>query len=305
MLKRVILQILLVSLLAVAAWGGSLPNIAVLALTGDKTVSSEQLQFITGKFSAYLVESETFTVLDRSRMDDILKEQGFQQSGACNNSECRVQVGQLLGVDNLVAGSLVRFGNEYAFRIEYLDVSSGRIIKTIEFEKTGELQDVYKEACRFGADQLSRWVRGEKPTESTAIPTTPQVPAPVVVPVTAAPLTSVVPLKVVDAQAKPEPRSNITMPPAVPSKGLSLKRKIALGLLGPVVIGGVGGLILNNKVSQYVREYQSAESSRYNIGLENSYDNWERAKANRNLAFGISGLSVLAAAILWFIPEGK
>lgn len=305
MLKRVILQILLVSLLAAAVWARPLPNIAVLAFTGDKTVSSEQLQFITGKFSAYLVESETFTVLDRSRMDDILKEQGFQQSGACNNSECRVQVGQLLGVDNLVAGSLVRFGNEYAFRIEYLDVSSGRIIKTIEFEKTGELQDVYKEACRFGADQLSRWVRGEKPKESTAISTIPPTPAPILAPVPAAPLTSVVPLKIVDAQATPQPRSTITMAPAVPSTHLSLKRKIALGLLGPVVIGGVGGLLLNNKVSQYVREYQSAESSRYNIGLENSYDNWERAKTNRDIAFGISGLSVVAAAILWFLPEGK
>jgi Curli production assembly/transport component CsgG len=305
MLKGFLLQMLLVSLMTAVAWARPLPNIAVLSFTGDKTVSSEQLQFITGKFSAYLVESETFTVLDRSRMDDILKEQGFQQSGACNNSECRVQVGQLLGVDNLVAGSLVRFGNEYAFRIEYLDVSSGRIIKTIEFEKTGELQDVYKEACRFGADQLSRWVRGEKPTESIAIPTTPPTPAPVVAPVPAAPLTSVLPLKVLDAQAKPEPRSNITMTPTAPATGLSLKRKIALGLLGPVLIGGIGGLILNNKVSQYVREYQSAESSRYNIGLENSYDNWEHAKANRDIAFGISGISVLAAAILWFLPEGK
>jgi len=143
------------------AQANSLPNIAVLNFSGDETVTQQQLGFITGEFAAKLIQSKAFTVLDRSRMDVILKEQGFQQTGACNSSECKLQMGQLLGVDNFVAGSMVRFGPHYAFRIEYVNVATGQVIKTISFEKNGELYEVYQEACQQGADALVRYIRGD------------------------------------------------------------------------------------------------------------------------------------------------
>lgn len=111
------------------------PQLAVIDFTGDANSTAEQLDFITGELASELVKTNAFVVLERGRMDAILQEQGFQQSGACNSSDCRVQVGQMLGVDKLVAGSLVRFGPQYAFRIEYLDVATGRILQTISLEK--------------------------------------------------------------------------------------------------------------------------------------------------------------------------
>ena len=74
------------------------PSIAVLTFKGDNIVTPEQLAFITTKFASELISSGAFTVLDRNRMDAILAEQGFQQSGTCNSTDCNVQVGQLLGV---------------------------------------------------------------------------------------------------------------------------------------------------------------------------------------------------------------
>ena len=63
---------------------------------GDKSVTAEQLNFITGKFAGELMNTQVFHMLDRGQMDYILKEQGFQQTGTCNSSECQVQMGQLL-----------------------------------------------------------------------------------------------------------------------------------------------------------------------------------------------------------------
>ena len=115
----------------------SLPRIAVIDFTGDKSVETEQLAFISGKMASELNDTKAFVVLDRSRMAYILKEHGFQQSATCNSSDCRVQVGQLLGVDMLVAGNLVKFGPTYMLRLDYLDVTSGQIVKSVDLQKKG------------------------------------------------------------------------------------------------------------------------------------------------------------------------
>jgi TolB-like protein len=151
------------------------PNIAVLNFSGDATVTPEQLAFITGEFASELTRSEAFTVLERSRMKDILQEQNFQQSEICNSSECKLQMGQMLGVDNLVVGSMVRFGPNYAFRVEYLDVATGVILKTVSFEKTGELHQVYRTACQEGASALGRFANGLPDSVTTPSSTTPVV----------------------------------------------------------------------------------------------------------------------------------
>ena len=38
-------------------------------------------------------------VIEREMMEEIIKEQGFQQSG-CSTDECMVEVGKLIGVEN-------------------------------------------------------------------------------------------------------------------------------------------------------------------------------------------------------------
>ena len=168
---RIWVLLLLFSALGIcAAEKPKIPNVAVMDFTGDTTVSVDQLKFMAGKFTSELIHSGAFTVLDRGKMDFILKEQGFQQSGACSSSECKVQMGQLLGVDFLVSGNLVRFGHEYAFRVEYINVGSGQIERTVELSEKGELEDVYKELCTEGALQLAQGAGGTPVVPADAIP---------------------------------------------------------------------------------------------------------------------------------------
>ena len=138
-----------------SAWAGDKPNVAVLPFTGDKSVSPEQLSFITGKFASELAETKSFQILDRTRMDFILQEQGFQQSGACDGAECRMQMGQMLGVDHVVAGTLVRFDATYAFRADYVDVATGRVEHSVEQARKGDLSEAYGPLCQKAAQDLS------------------------------------------------------------------------------------------------------------------------------------------------------
>jgi len=269
--------LLLVSLLATTALAGVKSNVAVLAFTGDKTVTSEQLGFMTGKFTSELVATNAFLVLERSKMEFILQEQGFQQSGACNSSECKVQVGQLLGVDCLVSGNLVNFGGEYALHVEFIDVGTGQIVKTVDIAQKGTLQSVYMDISREAAGRLAAAVQG---TTYIAAPSQHQVPADAI--------------------------------PSGTKAGLSLKRKLAIGLWGTALAGSGVGIGENFKGEASLKDYKSfkdewktAPSENLAVKYTDSYRDVNNAKLGRNIGYGVSLSSLVLGTILWFLPEGK
>ena len=267
------------------------PTIAVLPFVGDATVTPEQLNFITGKFVSELISINAFTVLDRGKMDFILKEQGFQQSGACNSSGCKVQVGQLLGVDNLVSGNMVKFGPEYAFRIEYIDVGSGQIVKTVELTKEGDLYKVYKVVCSEGAQKLAEAIFGPKVI----------APAPPVV--ATAPTVDLAP------SPEPKPQAAAQVPadaiPSSPSKPMSTKRKWAMALWGTSLLGGGGGYYFNTVRVKRVDEYGNALTARNYADTKAAFDNAQSASTRRNISYGVSIGTLVAGTVLWFLPEGN
>jgi len=50
---------------------------------------------VSDRLRSELVNSGVFRVMEREEMENILKEQGFQQSGGCDEASCLVQVGRL------------------------------------------------------------------------------------------------------------------------------------------------------------------------------------------------------------------
>jgi curli biogenesis system outer membrane secretion channel CsgG len=58
-----------------------------------------------------LVESEKFIVIERSELDEILKEQGLGQTGLVT-PQSAAKVGQLLGVQRIITGSITEFGSK-------------------------------------------------------------------------------------------------------------------------------------------------------------------------------------------------
>ncbi len=100
-------------------------NIAVLELNGNG-IDETDLIGLSNRLRTELFKTGEFTVIERSQMDLILQEQGFQQSG-CTSSECAVDIGQMLNVQKMVAGSIDKVGNVYVADVRLIDVQSGEI----------------------------------------------------------------------------------------------------------------------------------------------------------------------------------
>lgn len=111
-------------------------RIAVLDLRGDG-VSDSEARTLTDRLRSRLVNTGAFIVLEREQMDEILGEQGFQQSG-CVSDECLVEIGRMVGVQEMVGGSIGKIGSTYTLDLRIIDVQSGRIMKTVSEDYRGD-----------------------------------------------------------------------------------------------------------------------------------------------------------------------
>ncbi len=146
-------------------------TIAVLDL--DPTgIAPTDAQFLTDRLRTELFETGAFQVVERDKMNAILTEQGFQQTG-CTTVECAVEIGQLLNVKNIVAGSIGKIEELYSISLRMIDVQTGAIIKTATQDYRGKLSEVLTEiipeiAATLAKEQKTA-VKGKRPVvkEST------------------------------------------------------------------------------------------------------------------------------------------
>ncbi len=133
-------------LLAVFLHSQPKTTIAVLDLEAQG-MSTSEAAVLTGRLRSILINVGQYTVVDRANMEEILTEQGFQQTG-CTSDECVAEVGKLLGVQNMVSGSLGRFGKTYAIQLQILNVETGAIERSSTYDFEGEIEILLKEGIQ-------------------------------------------------------------------------------------------------------------------------------------------------------------
>jgi len=123
-------------------------TIAVLDFEA-RNLSSDEVATLTDRFRDELSISGRYIVVERSKMEEVLKEQGFQQS-MCATNECVVELGQMIGVEQMIAGSISLLGGIYSVSARVIDIQSGRIIKVSAYDHQGSLGDL----LRFGMGDI-------------------------------------------------------------------------------------------------------------------------------------------------------
>ncbi len=152
---RFVWAIFLLAAISQAADNGSSSHLAVLDLGADAGVDSAQIRTISDRLESELISTGSFKILERRRIQEILTEQGFQQTGACDASNCQVQMGQLLGVDQLVTGSVGRVGDVFTLNTKLISVSTGEIIRSEVVDVRGNISDLLTQGCRSAARGLA------------------------------------------------------------------------------------------------------------------------------------------------------
>jgi TolB-like protein len=136
--------------------------LAILDFSG-KGVKDHEASLITDRFRSHLVETGKFKVMERGQMRDILAEHGFQQSGACSDASCMIEVGQLLSVRRMVAGTVGKIGGLFTIDVKVIDVSTGEIVLTHSENIKGTIEDVFLTSVPGIAEAFVEKLLDEKP----------------------------------------------------------------------------------------------------------------------------------------------
>lgn len=101
----------------------------------EQWIKGTKSQLLSGWENYYLTTftlEPKFSVVDRSRIEQILTEQSFSQSSAVSD-QVRTQLGQLLGITHIIFIEYSRFNNEWGgiadlTNIRLIDVQTGKIL---------------------------------------------------------------------------------------------------------------------------------------------------------------------------------
>jgi TolB-like protein len=136
-------------------------SIAVINLNAEG-ISKSEASTISARLRTDLFNTDKFVVLERNKMDEILKEQGFQLS-ECTTNECVVEVGKLIGVEQIVAGNIGKIGEIITISIRLIDVETGALLRTATEDCECAMETVITKSVRNVAQTLA----GKKVKTST------------------------------------------------------------------------------------------------------------------------------------------
>ena len=118
-----------------------IPTAAVMPLEA-KGVSATDADVITDAIATHLQQGNSLRVLERAQMDRILSEQGLSKSGACDASECAVEMGKLLSVDQILVGAVGLVGRTYSLNLRLVSVQTGEVLRSRMRSYPGTIDDV-------------------------------------------------------------------------------------------------------------------------------------------------------------------
>jgi hypothetical protein len=113
---------------------------SIIVLPIVSTLLNEDTRlFMTDQVRQYLRNTDSFTVMTRDLMKEILNEQEFQMSESCDQTSCMVKVGKLVGAQAIV--SVIVIENKkgwYSASCKMISVETGEITAQATETRTGE-----------------------------------------------------------------------------------------------------------------------------------------------------------------------
>jgi TolB-like protein len=140
-------------LLLLFSFASAQETIAVIEFEA-KGISQIEASALSDELEINLTNIGGYQVVERGQMENILQEQGLNQTG-CISSECAVEVGKLLSVQKIVLGSISKVGSTFSVNAKIVDVESGEIIKSANYKHKGLIDDLLTEGMAEVVAQLT------------------------------------------------------------------------------------------------------------------------------------------------------
>ena len=119
------------------------PTVAILDFDGQG-VDAGDVQTLTERMRTEIGNTNAIRLIERKAVEKIMAEQGFQQSG-CTSDECAAEVGQLLGVQFMVSGTIGKMGKKYTIDCKMFSVETGETVRSKNATFEGDISGLLLE----------------------------------------------------------------------------------------------------------------------------------------------------------------
>jgi len=119
------------------------PSVAVLDFDA-RGIPVYEVETLTERFRTEIANTGAIRLIDRKLLQKILEEQGLQQSG-CTTDECAAEVGQLLGAQYIINGSIGKIGNSFTIDVKMVSVTTGAAERSKSVSYVGAIDGLLTE----------------------------------------------------------------------------------------------------------------------------------------------------------------
>jgi len=127
--------------------------VAVLELDPNG-VSEPEARALSDRLRIEIFNADVYEVMERDKMNRILDEMQFHLND-CTSDECAIEIGRLIGVSKIIAGSISKVGEYFTVSARLIDVETGRIEATAIEDVEGTLGIVLTQAMPSIAKKIS------------------------------------------------------------------------------------------------------------------------------------------------------
>ena len=119
------------------------PTVAILDFEG-LDISIQEVQTLTERMRTEIGNTNVVRLIERKAIESIMAEQGLTQSG-CVTDECAAQVGQLLGVQFMINGSIGKIGDSFTIDVKMFSVETGVTERSKNVTYDGDIEGLLVE----------------------------------------------------------------------------------------------------------------------------------------------------------------
>ncbi len=120
-------------------------SIAVMDLEA-RGIDQTTAEYVSDRVRAELIGTGAFRVMERGPMlSALMEEQQFQMSGLCSEQSCLVEIGEIIGVQRIIGGSIYRIGPSYRIVLRLVNVETAELV-LLEEERAANLDELTQAA---------------------------------------------------------------------------------------------------------------------------------------------------------------
>ena len=139
----IVVVYIVLSVMLNAQTTSTIPAVAILDFE-SRGLPTYEVETLTERLRSEAANTNAIRLIDRKMLESILNEQGLQQSG-CTTDECAAEVGELLGAQFMISGSIGKLGDTYTIDAKMVSVTTGAAVRAKTVTYKGEVSGLILE----------------------------------------------------------------------------------------------------------------------------------------------------------------